>query len=84
MLRITDDVLLTNSELRPALRKEYPDAIPGLRILDNTDPFHPKYVRHIRTEGFGVHRPIFDRKRNLLYSSGFKDGYRGKVLLVHD
>ena len=41
VLRITDDVLLTNSELRPALRKDYPDAIPGLRIFDNGDPFHP-------------------------------------------
>jgi len=84
VLRITDDVLLTNSELRPALRSQYPDAVPGLRIFDNSDPFHPKFVRYVRTEGFGVHRPIYDRRRKLLYSSAFKDGYRGKVLLIHD
>lgn len=84
VLRITDDILLTNSELRPALRKDYPDAIPGLRIFDTSDPFNPKYVRHIRTESFGIHRPIYDRKRKLLYSSGFKEGYEGKVLMVHD
>ena len=34
VLRINDEVLLTNSELRPNLRKEYPDAIGGLRIVD--------------------------------------------------
>lgn len=84
VLRINDEVLLTNSELRPKLRSEFPDAVPGLRIFDNTDPFNPKFVRYIRTDGFGIHRPIYDRKRNLLYSSGFKDGYKGKVLLVHD
>lgn len=84
VLRINDEVLLTNSELRPNLRNQYPEAIGGLRILDNRDPVNPKFVRHIETDGLGIHRPIFDRKRNLLYSSGFKDGYSGKVLLVHD
>ena len=41
-------------------------------------------VRYIETESFGVHRPIYDRKRYLLHSSGFKDGFAGKILLVHD
>jgi len=27
---------------------------------------------------------IYDRKRKLMYSSGFKDGFEGKILLVHD
>ncbi len=84
VLRINDEVLLTNSELRPALRDQYPDAIGGLRIFDNRDPFAPKFVNYVETDGFGIHRPIYDRKRQLLYSSGFKDGYAGKVLLVHD
>jgi len=84
VLRINDEVLLTNSELRPKLRNQYPDAVGGLRILDNRDPVNPKFVRYIETDGIGVHRPIYDRKRNLLYSSGFKNGYNGKILLVHD
>ena len=84
MLRINDEVLITNSELRPSLRAQYPDAIGGLRIFDNRDPFHPKFVNYVEVDGFGIHRPIYDRKRQLLYSSGFKDDYAGKVLLVHD
>lgn len=84
VLGITDEVLLTNCELRPKLRSQYPDEVGGLRILDRTDPANPKLVRHVPTDGFGVHRPIYDRKRKLLYSSGFKDGFEGKVLLVHD
>lgn len=84
VLSITDEVLLTNSELRPKLRDQFPDAIGGLRIFDKSDPFNPKFVRYIPTDGFGIHRPIYDRKRKLLYSSGFKDGFTGKILLVHD
>ena len=29
-------------------------------------------------------KPIYDRDRKLMYSSGFKDGYNGKILLIHD
>ena len=84
VLRITDDILLTNSEIRPNLRNQYPDTIGGLRIFDCSDPVNPKFMHYIKTDGFGIHRPIYDRKRKLLYSSGFKDGYDGKVLLIHD
>lgn len=84
VLRINDQVLLTNSELRPSLRKQYPDAIGGLRIFDARDPAHPKFVRYVETDGLGVHRPIYDRRRNLLYCSGDKDGFTGKILLVFD
>jgi hypothetical protein len=84
VLRITDEVLLTNSELRANLRDKYPDAIGGLRIFDTTDPFNPKFVRYVKVDGRGVHRPIYDGKRKLLYSSGFKDGYKGMILHVHD
>lgn len=84
VLRINDEVLITNSELRPKLRSKYPDVIGGLRIFDNTDPFHPRFVNYVEVDGFGVHRPIYDRKRKLMYSSGFRDGFEGKVLLVHD
>ncbi len=83
VLRINDEVLITNSEIRPKF-KDDPEVIGGLRIFDNTDPFHPKFINYIEVDGFGIHRPIYDRKRQLLYSSGFKDGYAGKVLLVHD
>ena len=84
VLRINDQVLITNSELRPKLRSKYPDVIGGLRIFDNTDPFHPKFVNYVEVDGFGIHRPIYDRKRKLMYSSGFRDGFEGKILLVHD
>tara|TARA_A100001037_G_scaffold306208_1_gene349907 strand:- start:28946 stop:30217 length:1272 start_codon:yes stop_codon:yes gene_type:complete len=83
VLRINDEVLLTNSEIRPAF-KDDPEVVGGLRIFDNTDPFHPKFVNYIETDGFGIHRPIYDKNRQLLYSSGFKDGFDGKILLVHD
>lgn len=84
VLRINDEVLITNSELRPKLRSKYPDVIGGLRIFDNTDPFHPRFVNYVEVDGFGIHRPIYDRRRKLMYSSGFRDGFEGKVLLVHD
>ena len=84
VLRITDDVLLTNSELRPSLREKYPDAIGGLRIFDNSDPINPKFVRYIPTGNRGVHRPIYDRKRQLLYCSAYKDGFLGKILMIFD
>ena len=83
VLRINDEVLLTNSEIRPSF-KDDPEVVGGLRIFDNTDPFHPKFINYIETDGFGIHRPIYDKNRQLLYSSGFKDGYDGKILLVHD
>ena len=84
VLRINEEVLITNSELRPNLRAKYPDVIGGLRIFDNRDPFHPKFVNYVEVDGFGIHRPIYDRKRKLMYSSGFRDGFEGKILLVHD
>lgn len=84
VVNINDEVLLTNSELRPEFRKEFPDAIGGLRIFDKSNPLDPKFVRYVPTDGLGIHRPIYDAKRQLLYSSGFKDGFKGMVLLVHD
>ncbi|MCS0504753.1 LVIVD repeat-containing protein [Ancylobacter mangrovi] len=84
VLRITDDVLLTNSELRPNLRGQYPGVVGGLRIFDCSDPINPKFVRYIETGDLGVHRPIYDRRRNLLYSSAHKQGFDGKILLIHD
>jgi len=85
VLRINDEVLLTNSELRPSKRAEFPDAVGGLRLFDNTDPFNPKFVKYVRTGGLGVHRPIYDRKRNLLYCSSFRDaGFNEKILCVYD
>jgi hypothetical protein len=85
LLRITDDVLLTNVELRPGAENTDPDAVGGLRIMDTSDPLNPKFVRHVRVDGRkGVHRPIYDARRKLLYSSGYKDGFNGMVLYVHD
>ncbi|MBT5368049.1 MAG: hypothetical protein HOL05_08400, partial [Nitrospinaceae bacterium] len=83
VLRINDEVLITNSEIRPDF-KDDPEVVGGLRVFDNTDPVHPKFINYIEVDGFGIHRPIYDRKRKLMYSSGFRDGYEGKVLLVHD
>ena len=83
VLRINDEVLVTNSEIRPSF-KDDPEVVGGLRIFDNTDPIHPKFVNYVEVDGFGIHRPIYDRKRQLMYSSGFRDGYEGKVLLIHD
>jgi len=84
VLRITDEVLLTNSELRPGMEESDPDVLGGLRIFDTADPFNPKFVRYVKVDGRGVHRPIYDPHRKLLYSSGFKDGFNGMILHVHD
>jgi len=83
VLRINDEVLITNSEIRPSF-KDDPEVVGGLRIFDNTDPIHPKFISYVEVDGFGIHRPIYDRKRKLMYSSGFRNGYEGKVLLIHD
>ena len=82
VLLIEDDVLITNSELRG-------DAVEGgarggLRIFDLSDPTDPQFLRYVDTESQGIHRPIYDPRRKLLYSSGFRSGFDGKVLLVHD
>ena len=82
VLRINDEILLTNSEKRPDVTD--PEVAGGLRIFDIKDPANPRFVRYIETGGLGVHRPIYDRKRNLLYSSGSQEGYTGNILLVHD
>lgn len=79
---LIDDVLITNSET--TLGVEDPEVFGGLRIFDNRDPKNPKFVKYVKTDGTGIHRPIYDPKRKLLYSSGDKDGFRNKVLLVHD
>ncbi len=82
VLRINDEVLITNSEKRPNM--EAPDIIGGLRIFDIKDPTNPKFVKYVETGGLGVHRPIYDRKRDLLYSSGSQEGFTGNILLIHD
>ena len=82
VLLIDDEVLITNSELVPGAND--PENIPGLRIFDNRDPKNPKFVNYVETDGLGIHRPIYDRERRLLYSSGFKNGCQGKILLIHD
>lgn len=81
VLLIDEQVLITNSELRGD--EPTGEVRGGLRIFDISDPTDPKFVRYVDIESKGIHRPIFDRRRNLLYSSGFREGYEGKVLLVH-
>ncbi|CAN5594779.1 hypothetical protein BH23CHL2_BH23CHL2_11790 [soil metagenome] len=82
VLLINEQVLITNSELRG---DEPTEAVRGgLRIFDISNPTDPQFVRYVDIESKGIHRPIYDRRRNLLYSSGFRDGFEGKVLLVHD
>ena len=82
VLLIDEQVLITNSELRGDTPTDVVRG--GLRIFDISDPTAPRFVRYIDTESKGIHRPIYDRRRNLLYSSGFRAGYEGKVILVHD
>jgi hypothetical protein len=81
VLLINDNVLITNSELRAD--KPTGDVRGGLRIFDISDPISPRFVRYVDTESKGIHRPIYDRERNLLYCSGFRDGFAGKVILVY-
>jgi hypothetical protein len=82
VLLIDEQVLITNSEIRGD--RPTADVRGGLRIFDISNPAEPKFVRYIDIESKGIHRPIYDRRRNLLYSSGFREGYEGKILLVHD
>ncbi|MGI9380753.1 MAG: LVIVD repeat-containing protein [Methyloligellaceae bacterium] len=84
VLLINEEIMITNSELRPDLRDEYPDAVGGLRVFDMTDPVNPKFMRYAEADGYGIHRPVYDANRKLMYSSGYKDGYDKKVLLIHD
>jgi hypothetical protein len=82
VLRINDEVLITNSELRRGA--EAPDVKGGLRIFDIADPVRPRFVKYVETGGAGVHRPVYDRRRNLLYSSAAQGGFSGHILLIHD
>lgn len=84
ILQITDDIMITNSELRPGMKEKYPDAKGGLRVLDSSDPLNPKLIRYAEVDGYGIHRPIYDPRRKLMYSSGFKDGCAGRIVLIHD
>ena len=79
---LVGDVLYTNSEKRP--ESDDPELIGGMRMFDLSDPANPRLINYIETEGRGIHRPIHDRNRDLLYCSGFKDGCRGKVLWTYD
>ena len=75
---LVGDVLYTNSEMRP--ESNDPELIGGMRMFDLANPATPRLINYIETEGRGIHRPIHDQRRDLLYCSGFKDGCRGKVL----
>ena len=81
---ITDDIMITNSELRVGMKEKHPEAIGGLRVLDTSDPVHPKLIRYAETDGRGIHRPVYDPRRKLVYSSGFKNGCKERILLIHD
>jgi hypothetical protein len=82
VLLIDEQVMIINSELRPG--RSEAGIVGGLKVYDISDPVAPKFVRYVETDSVGIHRPIYDAKRNLLYSSGFREGFEGKVLLVHD
>jgi hypothetical protein len=84
VLQITPDIMITNSERRPEMKGKYPEVKGGLRVLDTRDPVNPKFVRYAETDGIGIHRPIYDPRRKLMYSSGAKDNCTGRVLLIHD
>ncbi|MBT3820671.1 MAG: hypothetical protein HOG04_04680 [Nitrospinaceae bacterium] len=45
---------------------------------------NPKFINYVETDGAGVHRPVYDKNRKLLYSSSNKDGFDKWVLLIHD
>ncbi|HCI02839.1 MAG TPA: hypothetical protein DE276_06525, partial [Oceanospirillaceae bacterium] len=84
VLKINDDIMITNSELRPNLREKYPELKGGMKVFDISDPINPKFLRYVETDGMGIHRPIYDRERQLMYSSGYRDGFDKKILLIHD
>lgn len=79
---LIDDVLITNSE--KVTGYEDPESVGGLRVFDLRDPRNPRFLKYIKTDGAGIHRPIYDRERKLLYSSGTREGCQGNILLVHD
>ncbi|SFT47667.1 hypothetical protein [Mesorhizobium sp. YR577] len=79
---LVDDVLIMNVDKKPGA--DDPDVKGGLRLYDNSNPREPKFMKYVETEGNGIHRPVYDPHRKLLYSGGFKDGCNGRVLIVHD
>ena len=79
---LVDDVLITNVEERVGM--EDPEVIGGLRVFDNSDPRNPKFVKNVEADGRGIHRPVYDFDRKLMYSGGYKDGCNGRALLIHD
>jgi hypothetical protein len=81
---INDEIMITNSELRVGMKEKHPEAKGGLRVLDISDPVNPKLIRYAETDGRGIHRPIYDPRRKLVYSSGFKNGCKERILLIHD
>ncbi len=81
-LLLVEDALYTNSEIVPS--ENDPEAIGGLRIFDLKNPQKPRFVNYLEAEGRGLHRPIYDKERKLLYCSAFKDGCRGKVMNIYD
>ncbi len=83
-IALVENVFYTNMEKLPGAGMEDPELIGGLRIFDVEDPRNPKFVNYVEVEGRGIHRPIYDRARKLLYCSAFKDGCRGKVMQNYD
>ena len=37
VLKINDEIMITNSELRPNLMGQYPDLVGGLKVFDISD-----------------------------------------------
>ncbi len=79
---LVDDVLIMNVEKKPDV--DDPNVKGGLALYDISNPRDPRFMKYVETDGLGIHRPVYDPKRKLLYSGGFKDGCNGRVLIVHD
>jgi hypothetical protein len=80
--QLLDNYLIVNHEQR---RGYEGDAFrPGIRIIDISDPAHPRDAAFFPTAGRGVHRPIVDAERRRAYLSTRDPDAHGQVLWIVD
>ncbi len=80
--QLLDGYLIVNHEQRRGY--EGSAFRPGIRIVDVSDPAHPRDAAFFPTAGRGVHRPIVDAEHRRAYLSSRDDEARGQILWIVD
>jgi len=90
--RVVGDLMIVNVEQNmgplgrkaenSSAEKTAPYAEGGFKLYDVSDRSRPKFIKHEKTFGRGVHR--FDMDERYAYISTEMEGYLGNILVIYD